>query len=63
MLGVSWAGVLEMGRSLTNPCNDAVLTKVFRTLTLVLPYIVEAINEKVMYIFGIVNIISIPIGK
>ncbi|KAF3008212.1 hypothetical protein E8E14_009090 [Neopestalotiopsis sp. 37M] len=31
------------------------------TLTLVLPYIVEAINEKVMYIFGIVNIISIPI--
>lgn len=32
------------------------------TLTLVLPYIVEAINEKVMYIFGIVNIVSIPIG-
>jgi hypothetical protein len=52
-----------MGRFLTKPCNDAVLTMVPRTLTLVLPYIVEAINEKVMYIFGIVNIISIPIGK
>ncbi|KAI0886900.1 general substrate transporter [Annulohypoxylon maeteangense] len=31
------------------------------TLTLVLPYIVEALNEKVMYIFGAVNAISIPI--
>lgn len=34
-----------------------------RTLTLLLPYIVSAINEKMMYIFGTVNIISIPIGK
>ncbi|EMR70679.1 putative mfs monosaccharide protein [Eutypa lata UCREL1] len=33
------------------------------TLTLVLPYIVGAINEKTMYIFGIVNVVSIPIGK
>ncbi|KAJ4391007.1 hypothetical protein N0V93_004620 [Gnomoniopsis smithogilvyi] len=31
------------------------------TLTLVLPYIVEALNEKVMYIFGVVNALSIPI--
>ncbi|KAF1987132.1 general substrate transporter [Aulographum hederae CBS 113979] len=31
------------------------------TLTLVLPYIVEAINEKTLYIFGAVNIIAIPI--
>ncbi|KAK6206473.1 hypothetical protein LQW54_007766 [Pestalotiopsis sp. IQ-011] len=31
------------------------------TLTLVLPCIVEAINEKVMYIFGVANIVSIPI--
>ncbi|KAK7757798.1 hypothetical protein SLS62_000176 [Diatrype stigma] len=31
------------------------------TLTLVLPYIVGAINEKTMYIFGIVNVLSIPI--
>jgi hypothetical protein len=33
------------------------------TLTLVLPYIVSAINEKMMYIFAAVNVISIPIGK
>ncbi|KAG6356112.1 hypothetical protein INS49_015497 [Diaporthe citri] len=32
------------------------------TLTLVLPYIVSAISEKMMYIFGAVNIISIPIA-
>ncbi|OTB05350.1 hypothetical protein M426DRAFT_260847 [Hypoxylon sp. CI-4A] len=31
------------------------------TLTLVLPYIVAALDEKVMYIFGVVNILSIPI--
>lgn len=33
------------------------------TLTLLLPYIVSAINEKMMYIFGAVNVLSIPIGK
>lgn len=32
------------------------------TLTLLLPYIVSAINEKMMYIFGVVNVLSIPIG-
>ncbi|KAK5709343.1 hypothetical protein LTR17_019856 [Elasticomyces elasticus] len=31
------------------------------SLTLVLPYIVSAINEKLLYIFGACNIISIPI--
>ncbi|KAM0209983.1 hypothetical protein ACHAQI_006095 [Fusarium lateritium] len=31
------------------------------TLTLLLPYIVSAINEKMMYIFAAVNVISIPI--
>ncbi|KAK2612018.1 hypothetical protein QQS21_001983 [Conoideocrella luteorostrata] len=31
------------------------------TLTLLLPYIVSAINEKMMYIFAVVNILSIPI--
>ncbi|CAK7202174.1 hypothetical protein SEUCBS139899_004894 [Sporothrix eucalyptigena] len=31
------------------------------TLTLVLPYIVAAINEKIMYIFGAVNVLSIPV--
>ncbi|GME31087.1 hypothetical protein V499_06105 [Neofusicoccum parvum] len=31
------------------------------TLTLVLPYIVSAINEKMFYIFGVVNVLSIPI--
>ncbi|KFZ18434.1 hypothetical protein V501_01211 [Pseudogymnoascus sp. VKM F-4519 (FW-2642)] len=31
------------------------------TLTLVLPYIVNAINEKMFYIFGVVNALSIPI--
>ncbi|VUC34880.1 unnamed protein product, partial [Clonostachys rosea] len=31
------------------------------TLTLLLPYIVSAINEKMMYIFGVVNVLSIPI--
>lgn len=31
------------------------------TLTLVLPYIVNAINEKLLYIFGACNVISIPI--
>ncbi|KAF2164806.1 hypothetical protein M409DRAFT_24711 [Zasmidium cellare ATCC 36951] len=31
------------------------------TLTLALPYIVAAINEKLLYIFGAVNIVSIPI--
>ncbi|KAK7398611.1 hypothetical protein QQX98_012020 [Neonectria punicea] len=31
------------------------------TLTLLLPYIVSAINEKMMYIFGAVNVLSIPI--
>ncbi|KFY54945.1 hypothetical protein V496_07139 [Pseudogymnoascus sp. VKM F-4515 (FW-2607)] len=31
------------------------------TLTLVLPYIVNAINEKMFYIFGVVNVLSIPI--
>ncbi|KAJ4357330.1 uncharacterized protein N0V89_001905 [Didymosphaeria variabile] len=31
------------------------------TLTLVLPYIVNSINEKMFYIFAIVNVISIPI--
>ncbi|KUJ07912.1 general substrate transporter [Mollisia scopiformis] len=30
------------------------------TLTLVLPYIVSAINEKLLYIFGACNLISIP---
>lgn len=33
------------------------------SLTLALPYIVSAINEKTLYIFGAVNIIAIPIGK
>lgn len=33
-----------------------------RTLTLTLPYIVEAINEKLLYIFGACNALSIPIG-
>lgn len=33
-----------------------------RTLTLLLPYIVSAINEKMMYIFAVVNVLSIPIG-
>lgn len=28
-----------------------------------LPYIVEAINEKLLYIFGACNAITIPIGK
>ncbi|KAJ0383212.1 hypothetical protein COL922a_010940 [Colletotrichum nupharicola] len=32
-----------------------------KTLTLVLPYIVGAINENAMYIFAAVNVISIPI--
>jgi hypothetical protein len=32
-----------------------------RTLTLTLPYIVSAINEKLLYIFGACNAISIPI--
>lgn len=32
-------------------------------MTLVLPYIVNSINEKMFYIFAIVNVISIPIGK
>ena len=32
------------------------------TLTLVLPYVVSAINEKMMYIFAAVNVLSIPIG-
>ncbi|KAH7140958.1 general substrate transporter [Dactylonectria macrodidyma] len=31
------------------------------TLTLLLPYIVDAINEKMMYIFATVNVLSIPI--
>ncbi|KAI0421987.1 general substrate transporter [Xylaria grammica] len=31
------------------------------TLTLVLPYIIGTINEKTFYVFGAVNIISIPI--
>ncbi|RSL48843.1 hypothetical protein CEP53_009383 [Fusarium sp. AF-6] len=31
------------------------------TLTLLLPYIVSAINEKMMYIFAVVNVLSIPI--
>ncbi|KAF3056564.1 Sugar transporter STL1 [Daldinia childiae] len=31
------------------------------TLTLILPYIVSAVNEKMMYIFAAVNVISIPI--
>ncbi|KIW06995.1 uncharacterized protein PV09_02651 [Verruconis gallopava] len=31
------------------------------TLTLVLPYIVGAVNEKTLYVFGAVNIIAIPI--
>ncbi|KAJ3545317.1 hypothetical protein NM208_g2567 [Fusarium decemcellulare] len=31
------------------------------TLTLLLPYIVSAVNEKMMYIFGVVNVLSIPI--
>jgi hypothetical protein len=34
-----------------------------RSLTLALPYIVNAIGEKTLYVFGVCNIISIPIGK
>ncbi|OAA69198.1 General substrate transporter [Akanthomyces lecanii RCEF 1005] len=37
------------------------LTVPWLTLTLVLPYVVSAINEKMMYIFAAVNVLSIPI--
>ena len=33
-----------------------------RSLTLALPYIVAAIEEKTLYVFGACNILSIPIG-
>ncbi|UPK90902.1 hypothetical protein LCI18_001837 [Fusarium solani-melongenae] len=36
-------------------------SRLLRTLTLLLPYIVSAINEKMMYIFAVVNVLSIPI--
>lgn len=33
-----------------------------RSLTLALPYIFGSIGESTMYVFGAVNVISIPIG-
>lgn len=62
-LGVLLDGALEMGEySFTTPEKTLLLT-IDSTLTLLLPYIVNAINEKMMYIFAAVNVISIPIGK
>lgn len=67
MHGVLWGGVSGARKSHTNllelfrQVHDA--NKICSTLTLVLPYIVEAINEKLLYIFGAVNVISIPIGE
>lgn len=40
-----------------------IVLKDDRSLTLALPYIVAAINEKTMYVFAACNVISIPIGK
>ena len=40
-----------------------LIRRIRRSLTLVLPYIVEAINEKLLYIFGACNAITIPIGE
>lgn len=34
-----------------------------RSLTLLLPEMVKGINEKMLYVFGVVNILTIPIGK
>lgn len=42
--------------------SETLLT-IHSTLTLLLPYIVSAINEKMMYIFAAVNVLSIPIGE
>lgn len=43
-----------------NITNDNALN---RTLTLALPYIVAAINENMLHIFGACNILCIPVGK
>lgn len=34
-----------------------------RSLTLALPYVFAAIGENTLHVFGVVNILSIPIGK
>ena len=59
-----WAGVLAMGMTQSSLSFGIVeILNLCRTLTLVLPYVVSAINEKLLYIFGACNIISIPIGE
>ncbi|KAF4906997.1 Sugar transporter STL1 [Colletotrichum viniferum] len=51
---------LPLHKYLQSDMADGALA-VPKTLTLVLPYIVGAINENAMYIFAAVNVISIPI--
>lgn len=65
MLGEWWAGLLDARKSClldAPPLRHEKLTRHRSTLTLTLPYIVEAINEKLLYIFGACNALSIPIG-
>lgn len=62
MLGALLVGVSETGKPLNHYLMVMTLM-VFSALTLALPYIVGAVNEKIMYIFGVVNVISIPVGK
>lgn len=65
MLGAWWAGPLDARKSSPLdglPLRREKLTLHRSTLTLTLPYIVEAINEKLLYIFGACNALSIPIG-
>ena len=58
---VGWS--IGNGYVTVDQSHTTIILTLPRTLTLVLPYVVSAINEKMMYIFAVINIISIPIGK
>lgn len=65
--GNAWGVV---GWSLGNGCVYQVFTALdrslvnrSRSLTLALPYVFDALGEKTMYVFGAVNVVSIPIGE
>lgn len=64
MPGVLLAGVWETGKfAFGNAAFVRAILTQFRSLTLALPYLFEAIGENTLHVFGAVNIISIPIGK
>lgn len=54
---------LEFRERVCIPDFDKPHVNSFRSLTLALPYVFDALGEKTMHIFGAVNIISIPIGE